>query len=944
MKTRLVLCVWITYLAILLGGCGGGGASGGPSIPPPAIDPASIQKSGGGVGHTIAEIARIAKGSLLLQGKIRPGAYPSSNLATNNTKAITASPTNSPCPSISTPSAPSSNFIIVIDYGAGCVDSFDGIRRSGAITITVTNAIFDSANNLASGSIVLAFTSFSRDQSTLGGSATIHVTAPTSESWDMSLTLSDPNETQALVFKTIVTYTDSTDIETVNGSGTFVSNTDGSFDFTLENLQYDFETTHTPLICPDPIGGSISLVTPSHKAALIFGDPNPGCGSALLSIDGGENILIVLDKIPSSPPPSDSTPSAPGGVSAAPDINVITVSWNPVEGATSYNLYRASQSGITKTNYAALPRGEGYTGVASPYVVRDLPAPISTTPDTYYFVVTSVNANGESAESAEVSAALDPIWVSRSSSAGNSLYSVASSGSDVVAVGALGTIVTSPDGISWITRSSKITTHLYGVASSGTQFVAVGDLGTILTSSDLATWTPRVSGTTARLRAAAWTGAQFIAVGDSGTILTSPNAISWTKQASGTLNDLYGVTSNPSQFVIVGASGTILTSSDGAIWTPRNSQGGSALRGVVWSGTQFLIAGDGLQTSFDGITWVRQGGAWGNTMNSVVWSGNRFMAAGTFGTTQTSADGIAWTGTPFLSSWDLTGVTWFKDQFIVVGLNGAIFTSAIVPAEANSLYAIASSETQAVTVGALGTILTSSDGISWTTRSSNITTHLYGVASGGSQFIAVGDLGTILTSSDLVTWTKQTSGTSTRLRGITWTGSEYIAVGDSGAILTSPNSTSWTPQISGTINDLYGVTSNSSEIITVGAGGIILTSPNGAAWTQRTSQGGNILHGVVWSGTQFLVVGDVGPNNMQTSFDGITWVTARASLGNAINSAVWSGTRFMTVGTAGTIQTSVDGIAWTGTFFLSSWDLTGVTWFKNRFIVVGLNGTIIPAP
>src|SRR5437762_1809896 len=56
-------------------------------------------------------------------------------------------------------------------------------------------------------------------------------------------------------------------------------------------------------------------------------------------------------------------------------------------------------------------------------------------------------------------------WTARSSGTSNSLFAVAS-GSQVVAVGALGTILTSPDGIVWQSRTSGASVHLYGVAAS----------------------------------------------------------------------------------------------------------------------------------------------------------------------------------------------------------------------------------------------------------------------------------------------------------------------------------------------------------------------------------------------------------------------------------------------------------------------------------------------
>jgi len=73
-----------------------------------------------------------------------------------------------------------------------------------------------------------------------------------------------------------------------------------------------------------------------------------------------------------------------------------------------------------------------------------------------------------------------------------------------------------------------------------------------------------------------------------------------------------------------------------------------------------------------------------------------------------------------------------------------------------------------VSVGNSGTILTSSDGITWTEKTSGTPIDLYGVTSGNGLFVTVGESGTILTSPDGNSWTKRTSGISKYLRGVTY--------------------------------------------------------------------------------------------------------------------------------------------------------------------------------
>jgi fibronectin type 3 domain-containing protein len=73
----------------------------------------------------------------------------------------------------------------------------------------------------------------------------------------------------------------------------------------------------------------------------------------------------------------------------------VTLTWDNVPNATSYNIYWSDSPGVTKLN------GKKISNAENPHTVKGLK------PGTYYFVVTAVNAFGESAESAEFSFSLD---------------------------------------------------------------------------------------------------------------------------------------------------------------------------------------------------------------------------------------------------------------------------------------------------------------------------------------------------------------------------------------------------------------------------------------------------------------------------------------------------------------------------------------------------------
>jgi len=105
-------------------------------------------------------------------------------------------------------------------------------------------------------------------------------------------------------------------------------------------------------------------------------------------------------------------PAAPTGVQATAGYGSATISWSAVTGATSYNIYMATSTGVTGTS-TQLPGYRSIPNVTSP-------ADISTGPtNNYYFVVTAATGTSpyeiESVPSAEVSAfvtatALPSLW------------------------------------------------------------------------------------------------------------------------------------------------------------------------------------------------------------------------------------------------------------------------------------------------------------------------------------------------------------------------------------------------------------------------------------------------------------------------------------------------------------------------------------------------------
>ncbi len=262
----------------------------------------------------------------------------------------------------------------------------------------------------------------------------------------------------------------------------------------------------------------------------------------------------------------------------------------------------------------------------------------------------------------------------------------------------------------------------------------------------------------------------------------------------------------------------------------------------------------------------------------------------------------------------------------------------------------------------------------WTQRSSGTAFTLDSVAYGNGLFVAGGFGNTIISSTDGITWTSRSSISNAnpdadyyRVNGFAWSAStsRFIAVGDRVGVnntippllATSPDGITWTrANLAAGIYigaNLLDVTSDSAGITVVGPG-YIFHSTDGVAWTSELPAGiGSAnLSGVASSGTVRVAVGydnAMTPASLiYTSSNGGAWTRVTAPTGFAPNDVTWNGSLFVVVGSSAPLQvgvtpmiaTSSDGQTWTvqtlpSAIATSSYQLADVTWDGTRFIAVG---------
>ena len=231
-------------------------------------------------------------------------------------------------------------------------------------------------------------------------------------------------------------------------------------------------------------------------------------------------------------------------------------------------------------------------------------------------------------------------------------------------------------------------------------------------------------------------------------------------------------------------------------------------------------------------------------------------------------------------------------------------------------------------------------GTTWTPRYGNPSVTAYSGAYNGSLYIITAGAGTIFTSTDAITWTSRSTGFGTdAVYSVAWSAnlSLWIIVGDNGKLATSPDGITWTLRTSnmGT-NAINHVIVQGSTIIAVGRGGGttntggIIYSTDGTTWTRKSQSltVGDAYRGVVWNGTYFIVFSSTSTNNIlyATTPSG-TWTAAQAGLNSALDNIVWDGTRHIIFTANGSV------------YYSTSTTCASAVQFENFNVVSGGEGT-----
>ncbi|MES3036759.1 MAG: hypothetical protein V4736_02540 [Bdellovibrionota bacterium] len=457
-------------------------------------------------------------------------------------------------------------------------------------------------------------------------------------------------------------------------------------------------------------------------------------------------------------------------------------------------------------------------------------------------------------------------------------------------------------------------------------------------------------------KASGWVGAQtrragrlVYILGLSNVAASTRDGVTWTARSMPSMPDSYPyegwfpVIWGGSLFCTVSyRSNCAATTPDGINWTVSKLPLIADWTALGWNGTIFCAVAynsDYAATSPDGLAWTQRTLPVSAKWNSIQAKGSVFALIGNDTRTLVSSDGISWTQGTMCSvdvnpAWDR--ICWNGTVFcattngtynsLITSPDGITYTSRTIPysgkiytkvAAINGVICIASPN------GGPGVLVIRStdNGVTWADVTPPLTNPWNLEAANGNFFLFSNSAGTATQgykSTDGLTWTEITlaAHASPWHGGIAWNGTVYCVVHGYSDVsnlgMTSPDGTTWTLRTLPASVRYSDIAWNGTVFAAIAYNSAVAaSSADGITWFARALPSSSYWFQVEWNGASFCTnASTISTNKAATSPDGITW-TARALPSTKVWGGIaWNGTVFCVLGTNG-FATSANGSAWT---------------------------------
>jgi hypothetical protein len=498
--------------------------------------------------------------------------------------------------------------------------------------------------------------------------------------------------------------------------------------------------------------------------------------------------------------------------------------------------------------------------------------------------------------------------------------------------------------------------------AKGMYFVLDRD-GGIRTSKDAVNWT-RKQVANAELYSIACNENIFVVGGFNGTILTSTNGSEWKSVELGEIEKKYSITDiiwDGKQFIAIGAQnsyGIIMTSPDGITWTTRISETVEGFNSIIYNGNIYVVVGlRAIYTSDDAIVWTKVQNVLDKPINDIAWNGEKFIAVSFNGNILTSVNGTQWT-VESIKDATFYRVIWDGKQFVTSCSNGVIFTSTdgvswtrnTVDKKINYFHFIYH-EGQYIALDG-EKILSSEDLLNWTINNTfGIRGNLYSMAYNGKIFVVGGDYGTILTSTDGESWSSREPLTEESIGKVSWDGKRFVAK-TTKKVFVSTDGENWIEENSSPLVRFSIIANNEKLSVAIDGSNSVYRSADGLEWehVDKIIKDEEVrFKDLFWDGSRFILVGNIGNEDnyyfgdlnatkgiIATSLDGIEWTYKIFDDVTGFESAVYKGKKYIASG--GNIYELTDLDSLTIVKSIEQFPFSSVLWDEDNLFAIS-NGS-----
>ena len=263
----------------------------------------------------------------------------------------------------------------------------------------------------------------------------------------------------------------------------------------------------------------------------------------------------------------------------------------------------------------------------------------------------------------------------------------------------------------------------------------------------------------------------------------------------------------------------------------------------------------------------------------------------------------------------------------------------------NNLSDVTYGQSLYVAVGQSSTILTSPDGVTWTSRSSPVTINVIDdVAFANGVFVAVGlSSSPIIYSTDGITWSAG-SGTSTgAVKGVAYGNSKWVAVASGAVYISTNNGVSWTATISiAALNNATSLSFANGYFVATTSTPTLVRSSDGLTWTDVTPSGAGQFVDITFARPYYVALDVTG--QIFISEDGTSWTKTRNADGDTWKT-ITSGDGMMVAVASSSggdnVITSINGTEWIRRSGIPNYAWNGSGFGNGLFLAVGDSGKIM---